>query len=115
METDIAVGKYAVAVVNKDRAVGHLMKEKTGKFAKIVFFFLRAEVSNMVTVKINRKAVIKRNCIFQCLCSYFPEFCIKVRNIVSIHSKGPKKCSENRRIRKIEVRKIQGKTRDLRK
>ena len=56
METDIAVGKYAVAVVNKDRAVGHLMKEKTGKFAKIVFFFLRAEVSNMVTVKINRKA-----------------------------------------------------------
>ena len=59
METDIAVGKYAVAVVNKDRAVGHLMKEKTGKFAKIVFFFLRAEVSNMVTVKINRKAVNK--------------------------------------------------------
>ena len=59
METDIAVGKYAVAVVNKDRAVGHMIKEKTGKFTKIVFFFLRAEVSTMVTVKINRKAVNK--------------------------------------------------------
>ena len=30
-----------------------------GKFAKIVFFFLRADVNNMATVKINGKAVKK--------------------------------------------------------
>ena len=34
MEPDNAVGKYTVAVMNKGRAVGHLMKEKSGKFAK---------------------------------------------------------------------------------
>lgn len=45
--------------MNKDRVVGHLMKGESGKFAKTVFFFLRADVCNMTTVKINGKAVNK--------------------------------------------------------
>ena len=39
MEPDNAVDKYAAAVMNTDRNVGHLMKGKRGKFAKTVFFF----------------------------------------------------------------------------
>ena len=35
------------------------MKGKSGKIEKIVFFFLRADVSNMATVKVNGKAVNK--------------------------------------------------------
>ena len=55
VELDNTAGKYALAVMNKDRAVEHLMKEKSGKFAKIVFFFQRADVSNMATIKRNGK------------------------------------------------------------
>ena len=42
MEPDNVVDKYAVAVINKSKVVGHLMNGKSGKFAKTVFFFLRA-------------------------------------------------------------------------
>ena len=59
MEPDNAVDKYAVAVMNKDRVVGHLMKEKSGKFGKTVFFFLRTDKINQATVKITGKAVNK--------------------------------------------------------
>ena len=59
MEPDNAVDKYAVAVMNKDRVVGHLMKGKSGKFAKTVFFFLRTDEINSATVKITGKAVNK--------------------------------------------------------
>ena len=59
MEPDNTVGKYAVAVMNKDRVVGHLMKGKSGKFAKTVFFFLRTDEINSATVKITGKAVNK--------------------------------------------------------
>ena len=55
MEPDSAVYKYAVLIMNKDRAVGFLMNGKAGSFSKIVFFFLRADVSNKATVKINAK------------------------------------------------------------
>ena len=55
MEPDNTVGKYAVAVMNKDRVVGHLMKEKSGKFAKTVFFFMRTGEINSATVKITGK------------------------------------------------------------
>ena len=44
--------------MNKDRVVGHLMKGKGGSLQKLLFF-LRADVSNMATVKINGKAVKK--------------------------------------------------------
>ena len=45
--------------MNKDRVVGQLMKGKSGKFAKSVFFFLRIDKINSATVKITAKAVNK--------------------------------------------------------
>ena len=59
MEPDNAVDKYAVAVINKDRVIGHLMKGKSGEFAKTVFFFLRTDETNLATAKITGKAVNK--------------------------------------------------------
>ena len=59
MEPENVVDKYAVAVMNKDRVVGHLMKGKSGKFAKTVFFFLRTDEINSATVKITGKVVNK--------------------------------------------------------
>ena len=59
MESDDAVGRYAVAVMNKDRVVGHLMKAKCSKFIKTVFFFLRTDEINSSTVNITGKAVNK--------------------------------------------------------
>ena len=44
--------------MNKDRVVGYLMKCKGGSLQKL-FFFLRADVSNMATVKTNGKVVKK--------------------------------------------------------
>ena len=58
-EPDNAVGKYAVAVMNKDRVVGHLIKGRSGKFAITVFFFMRQDEINSATVKITGKAVNK--------------------------------------------------------
>ena len=58
-EPDNAVGKYAAAVMNKDRVVRHLMKAKSRKFAKIVFFFLKTDEINSSTVKITGKVVNK--------------------------------------------------------
>ena len=59
MEPDNNVDKYAVAVMNKHRVVGHLIKGKNRKFAKSVFFFLRVDVTNSTKVTINGKAVNK--------------------------------------------------------
>ena len=59
MEPDSNVDKYALAVMNKYRVVGHLIKGKNRKFAKSVFFFLRVDVTNSTKVKINGKAVNK--------------------------------------------------------
>ena len=70
MEPDNAVDKYAVVVMNKDRVVGHLMKGKSGKFTKTVFFFLRTGVINSATLKITGKAVNKGKAIgMEVLCS----------------------------------------------
>ena len=42
MESEIKKGKFAVAVIGADQSViGHLMKGKTGRFSKIIFYFLR--------------------------------------------------------------------------
>ena len=57
MDPDNTVDKYALAVMNKDRVVGHLMKGKSEKFAKTVFFFLRTDEINSTTVKTTREAV----------------------------------------------------------
>ena len=59
MKPDNAVGKYVVAAMNKHRVVGHLMKGKSRKFSKTVFFFLRTNKINSATVKITGKAVNK--------------------------------------------------------
>ena len=58
-EPDNALDKYTVAVMNKDRVAGHLMKGKNGKFAKTVFFFMRTDEINSATMKITWKAVNK--------------------------------------------------------
>lgn len=42
-------GKFAVAIMKNDCLVGHLSKEKSGRFAKIVFYFSRLCRSNMFT------------------------------------------------------------------
>ena len=34
--------KFAVAIMKDDYLVGHLSKKSTGRFAKIILFFLRA-------------------------------------------------------------------------
>ena len=50
MEPDNVVDKYAVVV-------GHLMNGKSEKFAKTVFFFLRADTINSATVEITGKPI----------------------------------------------------------
>ena len=43
------VDKYAVSVTKAGKVVGHLMKGKTGRFAKIIFYFMRADKQNSCT------------------------------------------------------------------
>ena len=59
MEQDNAVGKYTVAVMKKDRVLGHLMKGRSRKFAKTIFFFLRTDEISSAAVKITGKVVNK--------------------------------------------------------
>ena len=59
MEPDNDVDKYVVAVMNKDKVVGHLMKGKNGKLAKTVLIFVRVNVTNSAKLTINGKAVNK--------------------------------------------------------
>ena len=49
--------KFAVAVFKGDRLVGHLPLERTGKFAKTIFHFLRANISNKCSVEVTGKAI----------------------------------------------------------
>jgi len=42
MEPKNKRNKFAVAVMKNEVLVGHLPKRKTGRFAKMVFYFLRA-------------------------------------------------------------------------
>ena len=49
--------KFADAVFKGDRLVGHLPLERTGKFAKTVFHFLRANISNKCSVEVTGKAI----------------------------------------------------------
>lgn len=45
MEPENIVDKYAVAVIKKNKVVGHLMNGKSGKFVKTIFY-LRADEIN---------------------------------------------------------------------
>ena len=49
--------KFAVTVMKDDCLVGHLQKEKTGRFAKIIFYFLHACNLNTCSVEITGKAI----------------------------------------------------------
>ena len=51
------VDKYAVSVQRDDEVVGHLMKGKSGRFAKTIFYFLRADKKNDCTVVVTGKAI----------------------------------------------------------
>ena len=53
------VDKFAVTLMNKDRVVEHLMKEKLESLRKTVFFFLTANVTSLAKLAINGKAVNK--------------------------------------------------------
>ena len=44
------VDKYAVSVLHDDRVVGHLKQGKSGRFAKTIFYFLRADIYSSCTV-----------------------------------------------------------------
>ena len=54
------VNKYAVSVqitLCDGEVVGHLMKGKSGRFAKTIFYFLRADEKNDCTVVVTGKAI----------------------------------------------------------
>ena len=51
------VDKYAVSVQRDGEVVGHLMKGKSGRFAKTIIYFLRADKKNDCTVVVTGKAI----------------------------------------------------------
>ena len=59
MGPDKCVDKFAVTLINKDRVVEHLMKEKLESLRKTVFFFLTVNVTSLAKLAINGKAVNK--------------------------------------------------------
>ena len=57
MEPQNEVDKHAVAVAdNENIIIGHLLRVKSGKYAKTIFYFLRSDPLN-ICVKITWKAV----------------------------------------------------------
>ena len=58
MEPGNKKDSYAVAVHGEKNAiVGHLMKGKSGRFAKTIFYFLQANEHHECTVRVTGKAV----------------------------------------------------------
>ena len=57
MEPGNVMDKYAVYVKKNTSAVGHLPLGKNGKFAKMMFYFLRAEQDTECQVVITGKEV----------------------------------------------------------
>ena len=56
MEPTNIVDKYAVCVLYRNRVVGHLKRGRTGRFAKTIFYFLRADRHNSCKVTIEGKS-----------------------------------------------------------
>lgn len=56
-EPENVVDKYAVCVLLGEDAVGHLKKGKSGRFAKTVFYFLRADKTGSCSVIVRGKPV----------------------------------------------------------
>ena len=57
MEPDNVMDKYAVCVEKNNFIVGHLPLSKNGKFAKMIFYFLRADQDAECKVVITGKEV----------------------------------------------------------
>ena len=56
-EPENEIDKYAVAVTKDARVIGHLKKGKTGRYAKTVFYFLRANPRNAASITVTWKRV----------------------------------------------------------
>ena len=52
------IDKYAVAVTKDARVIGHLKKGKTGRYAKTVFYFLRANLMNTISITVTGKGLM---------------------------------------------------------
>ena len=58
MESTNLMDKYAVAVKRSDESiVGHLLLGKSGKFAKTIFYFLKANEKDSCVINILGKAI----------------------------------------------------------
>ena len=57
IEPDNVVDKYAVCVLKNNELIGHLPKGTNGKFAKTIFYFLRADKYGSCHVFIKDKVV----------------------------------------------------------
>ena len=55
IELDNCVDKYAVCVEKDKKVVGHLKKGESGKFAKIIFYFLRNDPYSSCIATISEK------------------------------------------------------------
>ena len=56
-EPENKIYKYAVAVTKDARVIGYLKKGKTGRYAKTVFYFLRANPMNTASITVTDKRV----------------------------------------------------------
>ena len=54
-EPENEIDKYAVAVTKDDKVIGHLKKGKTGRYAKTIFYFLRANPTNIANITVTGK------------------------------------------------------------
>ena len=57
IESDNPVDKYAAAVKNDEKVVRHLPLGENGKFAKTIFYFLRADPHGKCNITVTGKAV----------------------------------------------------------
>ena len=56
-EPENEIDKYAVAITKDARVIGHLKKGKTGRYAKTVFYFLRANLMNTISITVTGKGL----------------------------------------------------------
>ena len=54
-EPENEIDKYAVAVTKDEKVIGHLKKGKTGRYAKTLFDFLRANPTNIANITVTGK------------------------------------------------------------
>ena len=56
-EPENKIDKYVVAVTKDAEVIGNLKKGKTGRYAKTVFYFLRANPMNTASITVTGKRV----------------------------------------------------------